>query len=215
MVLSLARTVREILTARGYRVAMTRDSDASVGFQDRTAIANAAKADVFLSLHLNASRAAAAHGTEVYYLSLDASDRSAAALAEAENKVEPTATPSAETNAALRELDLILWDLAQNQHLSASSRLAEIIQGDFNRLLGITTRGVKQAPFRVLIGVNAPAVLVEVAFISNPEEEQKIASEEFRKAVAETLAGSLDTFFRAAASGAAPGPVAPPPSGPR
>lgn len=209
VVLALSRTVREVLTARGYRVVTTRDSDASVGLQDRTATSNAAKADVFLSLHLNAARAASAHGTEVYYLSLDASDRAAAALAEAENETEPTAVPSAETNAALRDLDLILWDLAQNQHLSASSRLAEIIQGDFNRLLGITTRGVKQAPFRVLIGVNAPAVLVEVAFITNPEEEQKVASEEFRKAVAETLAGSLDTFFRTAASGAAPSPSAP------
>lgn len=214
VVLALARTVREVLTARGYRVVMTRDSDASVGLQDRTALSNAAKADVFLSLHMNAARASSAHGTEVYYLSLDASDRSAAALADSENRAEPPATPSAETNAALRDLDLILWDLAQNQHLAASSRLAEIIQGDFNRLLGITTRGVKQAPFRVLIGVNAPAVLVEVAFISNPEEEQRAASEEFRKAVAETLAGSLDNFFRAAPGGVAPAPSAPP-AGPR
>ena len=215
VVLQLARTVREVLTARGYRVVTTRDSDVSVGFQDRTATANAAKADVFLSLHMNASRASSAHGTEVYYLSLDASDRAAAALAETETKAEPTATPSTETNAALRDLDLILWDLAQNQHLTASSRLAEIIQGDFNRLLGITTRGVKQAPLRVLIGVNAPAVLVEVAFISNPEEEKLIASEEFRKSVATTLAGSLDTFFRAAADGVAPIPFAPPPNGRR
>jgi len=213
--LALARTAREVLTARGYRVVTTRDSDASVGFQDRTATANAAKADVFVSLHMNASRSPSAHGTEVYYLSLDASDRAAAALAEAENEAEPTPTPSAETNAALRDLDLILWDLAQNQHITASSRLAEIIQGDFDRLLGITTRGVKQAPFRVLIGVNAPAVLVEVAFISNPEEEKKIASETFRKAVAETLAGSLDTFFRAAADGVAPVPFVPPSNGRR
>lgn len=215
VVLALSRTVREVLTARGYRVVTTRDSDASVGFQDRVAVANAAKADVFLSLHMNASRSPSAHGTEVYYLSLDASDRAAAALAESENQAEPTATPSAETNAALRDLDLILWDLAQNQHLTASSRLAEIIQGDFNRLLGITTRGVKQAPFRVLIGVNAPAVLVEVAFISNPEEEQKIASEEFRRSVAETLAGSLDTFFRTATDTIAPVPFVPPPNGRR
>ncbi|MBK9064706.1 MAG: N-acetylmuramoyl-L-alanine amidase [Acidobacteria bacterium] len=71
--------------------------------------------------------------------------------------------------------------LAQNQHLGASARLAEIVQADFNRLLGITTRGVKQAPFRVLIGVNAPAVLVEVSFITDPDEEKKINSEEFRR----------------------------------
>ena len=86
---------------------------------------------------------------------------------------------------------------------------------DSQRDLGITTRGVKQAPFRVLIGVNAPAVLVEVAFISNAEEEQKIASEEFRTAVAETLAGSLDTFFRAAADAVAPVPFVPPSNGRR
>jgi N-acetylmuramoyl-L-alanine amidase len=196
--LALSRTIAEVLTRHGYRVVPTRTTDASVSLEDRATSANGAKADVFVSLHANASRNPSAHGTEVYYLSLDASDRAAALLAENENKAAET--PTAEKNAALRDLDLILWDLAQNQHLAASERLAEIIQGDFNRLLGVATRGVKQAPFRVLIGVNAPAVLVEVAFITNPEEEKKLASEEFRRQTAETLAGSLDTFFRTAAS---------------
>lgn len=203
--LQLVKTIRETLTRKGYRLVTTRDTDASVGLEDRASAANAAKADVFLSIHCNASRSPSAHGTEVYYLSLDASDRAAAALAEAENKAEATPVASAEKNAALRDLDLILWDLAQNQHLAASERLAEIIQGDFNRLLGIDTRGVKQAPFKVLIGVNAPAVLVEVAFITNPDEEKKLASEEFRRQVAETLARSLDVFFRRA-DGTAPPP---------
>ncbi|MEO8053570.1 MAG: N-acetylmuramoyl-L-alanine amidase [Acidobacteriota bacterium] len=205
--LALGKTVAETLQRRGYRVLLTRTTDATVGLDDRAAAANAAKADVFLSIHCNASRAASAHGTEVYYLSLDASDRAAAALAESENRAAP-GTPSAEKNAAVRDLDLILWDLAQNQHLGASARLAEIVQADFNRLLGITTRGVKQAPFRVLIGVNAPAVLVEVSFITNPDEEKKINSEEFRRQVADTLAGSLETYFRSA-DGAAPVPYAP------
>lgn len=194
--LSLVRTMRDTLTRRGYRVLTTRDSDASVGLEDRAAAANAAHADVFLSIHCNASRTPTAHGTEVYYLSLDASDRMAAAVAESENRAEERPTPSSASNAAGRDLELILWDLAQNQHLSASSRLAEIIQGDFNRLLGVTTRGVKQAPFKVLIGVNAPAVLVEVAFITNPDEEKKLASEEFRHLTAETVAGSLERFFK-------------------
>ena len=210
--LGLVKTIRETLVKKGYRVVTTRDTDASVGLDDRAAQANAAKADVFLSIHCNASRAASAHGTEVYYLSLDASDRAAAAVAEKENRSgDATPTPSAETNAALRDLDLILWDLAQNQHLSASSRLAEIIQRDFNQLLGITTRGVKQAPFKVLIGVNATAVLVEVAFITNPEEEKKLGSEEFRQQVADTLAGSLELYFKAA-DGVAPAPFAPSPA---
>ena len=206
--LALVKTVQETLTKRGYRVVTTRLSDATVGLDDRAATANAAKADVFLSIHFNASRAATAHGTEVYYLSLDASDRAAALLAESENATPSSAPDTAEKNAALRDLDLILWDLAQNQHLSASARLAEIVQADFNRLLGITTRGVKQAPFRVLVGVNAPAVLVEVAFITNPDEEARISSEAFRRQAAETLAGSLDTYFRTADS-VAPVPYAP------
>ena len=205
--LAFGKTVAETLQRRGYRVLLTRTTDATVGLDDRAAAANAAKADVFLSIHCNASRAASAHGTEVYYLSLDASDRAAAALAESENRTAPGA-PSAEKNAAVRDLDLILWDLAQNQHLGASARLAEIVQADFNRLLGIATRGVKQAPFRVLIGVNAPAVLVEVSFITNPDEEKRINSEEFRRQVADTLAGSLETYFRSA-DGAAPVPYAP------
>lgn len=205
--LALAKTVQETLQKRGYRTLLTRTSDATVGLDDRAAAANAAKADVFLSIHCNASRAPSAHGTEVYYLSLDASDRAAAALAETENRAPP-GTPSAEKNAAVRDLDLILWDLAQNQHLAASARLAEIVQADFNRLLGITTRGVKQAPFRVLIGVNAPAVLVEVLFITNPDEEKRLTSDEFRRQVADTLAGSLETYFRTA-DGVAPVPYAP------
>ena len=205
--LALGKTVQDTLQRRGYRVLLTRTSDATVGLDDRASAANAAKADVFLSLHCNASRAASAHGTEVYYLSLDASDRAAAALAETENR-GAAGTASAEKNAAVRDLDLILWDLAQNQHLAASARLAEIVQADFNRLLGITTRGVKQAPFRVLIGVNAPAVLVEVSFITNADEERKINAEEFRRQVADTLAGSLETYFRTG-DGVAPVPYAP------
>ncbi len=196
--LALSKTIQDVLTRHGYRVVTTRSSDASVSLEDRAAASNAAKADVFVSLHANASRSAEAHGTEVYYLSLEASDRAAALLAENENRAAET--PAAGKNASLRDLDIILWDLAQNQHLAASERLAEIIQADFNRLLGVTTRGVKQAPLRVLIGVNAPAVLVEVAFLTNPDEEKMLASEEFRRQTAETLAGSLDTFFRTAAS---------------
>jgi N-acetylmuramoyl-L-alanine amidase len=210
--LALAKTIQEVLQRRGYRVVTTRLSDATVGLDDRAAQANAAKADVFLSIHCNASRAANAHGTEVYYLSLDASDRAAAFLAESENATKAATPGTAEKNAAVRDLDLILWDLAQNQHLSASARLAEIVQADFNRLLGITTRGVKQAPFRVLVGVNSPAVLVEVAFITNPDEETRIGSDAFRRQTAETLAGSLDTYFRTADS-VAPVPYAPKASG--
>jgi N-acetylmuramoyl-L-alanine amidase len=100
--LQLVRTIKETLTRRGYRVVTTRDTDASVGLEDRAAAANAAHADVFVSVHCNASRSPAAHGTEVYYLSLDASDRASAALAESENQPADRPAPSAESNAAMR-----------------------------------------------------------------------------------------------------------------
>jgi N-acetylmuramoyl-L-alanine amidase len=196
--LSLVKVIRETLIRNGYRVVVTRDADTGIGLQERVSLANSARPDLFVSIHCNASRSPSAHGTEVFYLSLDASDKAAALLADTENRGDRGTTATPERNAALRDLDLILWDLAQNQHLSASSRLAEVIQADFNRLLGVTTRGVKQAPFRVLIGVNVAAVLVEVAFITNPEEEKKLASEEFRRQVAETLTQSLATYFRTA-----------------
>src|SRR3954453_20700897 len=121
---------------------------------------------------MNADIVKGAHGAETYFLSLDASDKLAEKAAELENASNNTAAP-----AAASDLKLILWDLAQQQYLNESSRFAQAVQEEMNRATGVQNRGVKQAPFKVLIGATMPAALVEVAFITNPEEEGKLKSD--------------------------------------
>jgi N-acetylmuramoyl-L-alanine amidase len=176
------------------RVVMTRESDAALSLDDRTSVANHEKADLFLSIHANSSRVPGAHGSETYYLSLQASDKLAQEVASQENQAGPVPSPSAggTTN---HDLDFILWDLAQSAHLKESSELAEAIQRELNVVSGTENRGIKQAPFKVLVGAAMPAVLVETAFISNPEEEKKLSSAVFQENVADAIAKAVAGFF--------------------
>lgn len=172
------------------RVVMTRSDDVVVPLDQRTAIANQYHADLFLSVHMNAALVKGAHGAETYFLSLEASDELAKKAAEVEN----TAAKSAATPAAPNDLKLILWDLAQQEYLNESSRLAQAVQEEMNRITGISSRGVKQAPFKVLVGATMPAVLVEVAFITNPDEESRIKSDEFQKTVVAALTTAVERY---------------------
>ena len=95
------------------------------------------------------------------------------------------------------EIQMILWDMAQAAYLKQSSELAEFIQKELNVLLGTENRGIKQAPFKVLTGVACPAVLVEVAFISNPEEERKLGTDEFQNNVAQAVYRGLVNYLKA------------------
>ncbi|MDQ2870434.1 MAG: N-acetylmuramoyl-L-alanine amidase [Acidobacteriota bacterium] len=178
------------------RVLMTRDSDAVISLDDRTAVANHEKADLFLSIHANSSRASGAHGSETYYLSLEASDRIAQDVASRENSPPSApAAPAPPPAGGSPGLDFILWDLAQSAHIKDSSELAESIQQELNGVSGTDKRGIKQAPFRVLVGATMPAVLVEAAFISNPEEEKKLSSASFQQSVADGISRAIAGFF--------------------
>ena len=126
-----------------------------VPLDTRAAIANQNKADLFISIHLNSSLGAGAHGTETYFLSPQASDPRAASSAAAEKRRRGAAEPRRSARAPAddgraEDLELILWDLAQSHHLSESQRFANLIQGELNETLQLRDRGVKQAPFRVL-----------------------------------------------------------------
>ncbi|MGH9457162.1 MAG: N-acetylmuramoyl-L-alanine amidase [Thermoanaerobaculia bacterium] len=209
--LAIARKLRGLLTSSlGTRVLLTRDDDSVVPLDQRTALANQYKADLFLSIHINAARSASARGAETYFLSLDATDEVARATAERENAEEgaPQGAPSS-------DLQLILWDLAQQEYLKESSRLAELVQEEMNGASGVVNRGVKQAPFRVLIGATMPAALVEVGFISNPGEEAKLASPGYQDVVAQALLRAIRRFKTEyeARVGAPPAPVAMPAAG--
>ena len=190
--LSVARRLRaELVNARGLSVFLTRDKDIDMDLDDRTAIANNYKADLFVSIHANASRARGAKGSEVYFLSYQASDDESRRTALIEGAAEPLPEAAAGT-----DLALILWDMAQAEHLEESSALASRIQEELAVVTGSEGRGVKQAPFRVLVGAAMPAVLVEVAFISNPEEEKLLASETYQAKVAASLARGIERYRR-------------------
>jgi N-acetylmuramoyl-L-alanine amidase len=182
--LAIARKLRAaIVNGLGYHVFLTRDRDELVALDDRTAIANNYKADLFVSIHANASRSHGASGSEVYFLSYQASDDESRRLAQFEGEVVPPGT----LVPADSELSLILWDMAQAEHLEESSALASRIQEELAEVTGSGGRGVKQAPFRVLVGAAMPAVLVEVAFISHPEEEKLLGSEAYQGKIAAAL----------------------------
>jgi len=169
---------------------LTRTTDVIVALDERAAIANHEKAAVFVSIHANSSRAAGAHGSETYYLSLGSSDSVSAAVARDENGPAP-----APSDAKPADLDFILWDMAQSAHLKDSAALAESIQNELNGLLHTDNRGIKQAPFRVLVGATMPAILVETAFISNPEEAKKLGTGEFRQSIAEAIARAVTAYL--------------------
>jgi len=176
-----------LATKLGARVILTREDDSVVSLDQRTAVANQYKADLFLSVHMNAAPTKGAHGSEVYFLSLEASDELAKKAAESENA-------SSGHTASQSDLKLILWDLAQQEYLAESNRFAQSIQEEMNALAGIQNRGVKQAPFKVLVGATMPAALVEVAFISNPDEETKLRNEQFQNTVVDALTRAVQRY---------------------
>ena len=189
--LELAQALGAQLAAAGMEVRFTRSGDVFVPLWDRARLANEAGADLFVSLHLNASRARQAKGSEVYFLSLGAGDQGAAELAAEENAGgAPEAASSPESLVAG-----ILEDLSQKAYLQDSERLAVAIQARLNTLSGIKERGVKQAPFVVLRGAAMPAVLVETAFISNPREEARLRNPAFRLKVAQAITQGIRRFF--------------------
>lgn len=189
LTLSLAQKTAALLEKEGLRVILTRSSDQQVPLIQRTAIANYNRADLLLSIHLNASPVPSARGTETYYMSRQATDSWSTQLAAKENAAGLEAEPPAEGG-----LNLVLWEMAQTSALVESAALAETIQQEFNALLGTNDRGVRQAPFAVLEGAQMPAVLVEVAFLSNPAEAKRLADPSFQDQVASTLVKSILNF---------------------
>src|SRR5690606_20807339 len=190
----VARRLRARLAAAGLRVLLTRDSDVYVPLVERTRIANEAHGDLFISIHANAASASAARGIETYFLSLEASDDAARQVA-------------ARENAAFRDLTVpavavddplvgILGDLAASELMQESDEFARLAQREVASLDGAPSRGVKQAPFVVLMGLEMPAALVEIGFVTNPHDARALASPERRERIAQALARAVLEFGR-------------------
>jgi N-acetylmuramoyl-L-alanine amidase len=193
LTLDIARRVAPLLEEDlGLRVILTRSRDQFLALRERTALANRERAELFVSIHANAAPMASASGAETYFLSSEATDGAARRAAEYENRVI-----ALEGGGGSRDvLRSILWDLVQSDFQQESSRAAEATQNQLDRALRLPNRGVKQAPFYVLGGAAMPAILVEIGFISNPLEEQRLRDEGYRERIARALAAGLGAYKR-------------------
>jgi len=207
VVLAVANKLARDLRSRGLTVVMTRKDDSFVSLEERTHIANDARGDVFVSIHANAATNSHIRGIETFFLSLDATDEAARRLAERENdafgKGTRIPTPADDPMVA------ILGDLIANEHLHESQALARMAQGRLTRVDSGASRGVKQAPFVVLSGVQMPAMLVEIGFITNAREEKQLRSGAGRKAIVSALSDAVLEYGRRydARRGVAPVPA--------
>jgi N-acetylmuramoyl-L-alanine amidase len=189
--LQMAKLLGSQLENKGYVVRYTRTDDVFVPLPDRARAANEAGADVFVSLHLNSNSKKSARGSEVYFLSLGPVDSDMQELADAENELENMDSEIDDTDFLAGMLD----DLAQEAYLLESERMAVSIQYELNRLAGVRERGVKQAPFAVLRRAAMPAVLVETAFISNPDEAAKLRDPAFLKSATQAIAKGIQHYI--------------------
>jgi N-acetylmuramoyl-L-alanine amidase len=186
--LRLGREIEEKLP--GAEVIYTRKDDTFIPLEERTAMANDAKADLFISVHANSSHDAAARGIETYYLNFATSEESMAVAAR-ENAL---------AQSSLHDLQDIIKKIARNEKVEESKELASDIQDSLTHRLQLVSqdernRGVKKAPFVVLIGANMPSVLSEISFISNPSDEKLLRKTDQRQRVADGLYRGIASYL--------------------
>lgn len=187
--LALQTMIRRYL---GINVVLTRDRDEFVSLDQRTDIANKANGDLFISIHANWSRYRQARGFEVFYASNYATDDDAYFLSQVENLALVDEADLHRRAAA--DIELVLWELAQSEFMHESMEFASIINDTAVRELEIVNRGVKQAPFFVLMGVNMPSVLVEIGFITNREEALAMKTSEFQEKMAGVIFEAIKEY---------------------
>lgn len=194
VVLAVALRLAERLRADGLHVVLTRTADRSVSLEERTRVANQARGDLFLSIHANAAHSRRVRGIETFFVSLEASDEAAGELALRENEALAAAGVAAAEPGD--PLATILGDLIATEHMHESNELARLVQKSLAPPEAAPSRGVKQAPFVVLMGVAMPASLVEIGFITHPQEERMLASSRGQEDVADALARAVREFGR-------------------
>jgi len=170
---------------------LTRGVDCFIPLEERTAIANTKKADLFISIHINSSPNPQAEGIETYFLN----------LATDEESIRVAARENATSTKRISDLQKILKDLMLNAKIDESSRLANHVQQNVVQALNekfppVKNLGVKQAPFYVLIGARMPAILVETSFISNDRERERLVQEEYLDQIVEGLIKGIESYIK-------------------
>ncbi len=192
LVLDIALQLKELLEERlGTDVVLTRSTDQFVPLEERTAIANQYGADLFVSIHANSSRHRKVSGTETFFLNLTSSA--------SEREVASRENATSQKN--IRELEDLLREIALGEYNEESKELARVVQESLHRELkkhrpNSRNRGVKKAPFIVLIGSNMPSILTEVAFLSNASDEKYLKRAKAGHQLAEALYRGIESYFR-------------------
>lgn len=174
-------------------ILLTRSDDTFIPLVDRTNLANEKSADLFISVHCNASMKRTGGGYEVYFLSEKASDTEAMATQILENSVVELEKTKDRKRTKLQEL---LWSMIVNEFINESSELCYLTTLEIPRRIKVENRGVKQAGFYVLRGAQMPAILVECAFLSNPVEETKLRNSGYQKRIADGLYVSVKQYLK-------------------
>jgi len=183
LVLDVSKRLGKLLEARlGAEVVFTRRDDTFIPLETRTSIANQEEADLFVSVHANSSRDQDARGVETYYLNFTSSPEA----------LEVAARENAEADKSIHELQDLVKKIALKEKIEESKEFASDVQQSLHsglaaKTAGIRDRGVKKAPFVVLIGANMPSILAEISFISNPGDEKRLKSADYRQRIAESL----------------------------
>jgi N-acetylmuramoyl-L-alanine amidase len=183
LVLDVGRRLGKLLDSRmGAEVVYTRKDDTFIPLETRTAIANRERADLFISIHANSSRDASARGVETYYLNFTSSKEA----------LEVAARENAVSDKSIHELQDLVKKIALKEKIDESREFASDVEESLHTGLAskspaIRNRGVKKAPFIVLIGANMPSILAEISFVSNPTDEKRLETGEYRQKIAESL----------------------------
>ena len=186
LTLAIARRIKAAVEARlGIRVLLTRDDDRELPLDDRTAVANNNKVDLFISLHANGSFRRAASGATIYYAAFDP-----AAVSRALAGVDRVPTFSG----GMRNIELVAWDQAQTHHLDQSMAFAGILEERFHDRVALASRAVDRAPLGVLESANMPAVLVEMGFLTNADQEKQLTGNEFQNAFVQAVTEAIIRF---------------------
>ena len=194
--LDVARRLKTVLESRmGVRVVLTRDDDRVVSPDERTATANNAKGDLFVSLHMSASPSAAMTGAAVYFMRLDREGEETRREAGAQSSALPV------LGGGTRVIETIRWDLAQARHVDDSGRLANLLAAALEGHVPMTPQPVQAAPLRVLAGLNMPAVLFEMGYLTNAEQEKRATAEDGRTVLVQAIYDAVNRFALAGLGG--------------
>jgi N-acetylmuramoyl-L-alanine amidase len=187
--LDVARRLKTVLEARmGVRVVLTREDDRAVGPDERTATANNAKGDLFVSLHMSSSPSPATTGATVYFMRLDREGEEARREAGAQALALPV------LGGGNRVIETIRWDLAQARHVEDSGRLANLLAAALEGHVPTMPQPVQSAPLRVLAGLNMPAVLFEMGYLTNADQEKRATGDEGRTVIVQALYDAVNRF---------------------